>query len=274
MLTYRQLAGSVFRWISPTRLATKGLNCRDAPLTQYQTSMLSVQKFHFRRGMSSTGPAASASRTPTIAAISSRRGTLMALSGATLALANTKRDTTSSGYLLTRYATAPYASREASTYMCSSISSGPTLGCNVRGTDTAASWGSSRNHTTARKCSSSGTGVSHSTPAAHISCRRILALMVKGARNPKGSKRVEVLLRNCRLVVVAVSSGGCTRNVNPSQSASHATPNVFTIGSTSASRSNLLTRSSSGIAAITCRSLDAHFLGVIPALRQRSSRSL
>ena len=80
---YRHCSGRVLVWISPTLLAIKGLNSRLRPRTHHRTLTLSDQKTQSFIFTSRTFAILDVSLTPITAPISSKRGMLVAVVGAT-----------------------------------------------------------------------------------------------------------------------------------------------------------------------------------------------
>ena len=78
---------------------------------------------------------------------------------------------------------------------------------------------------------------SQPTPADQRSCNSIFALTVNGAMKPSGSNSVAMFLRKPLFVLMSLTSGMALRNEKISSFGNHSTPNVFTDGSSFASRS-------------------------------------
>ena len=142
--------------------------------------------------------------------------------GATIVLAATNLlDGSTFLYFIFKYATAAYASFEASLKTCNETYCLPKFISKHFGTFISEICSNLLHQAMNSYLKSSSEGSFHSSPCSHSSCIIIFLRMTFGTKNPGGSNRVAILLRTILLVMLPFSSLFDTVNVNCSFCGNH-----------------------------------------------------
>ena len=175
-------------------------------------------------------------------------------------------------YFTFKYATAAYASFEASLKTCNETSCYSKFICKHLGTFISEICSNSL-HQAMNLYFRSSRESFHSSPCNHNSCIIIFPHMIFGAKNPNGLNRVAILVRTILLVMLSFSSLFDTVNVNWSFCGNHCTPRVLTFGRCFSNISISSALSSHGICSKTFVQLEIHFLAYIPAVFHNFNKS-